>query len=139
MPRLSYLDVSSNGLQSPLPEFLQEQPPMNVDLRRNNFTCPNPSWCTAPPIGNGRCEPCHDERDNLLCCMYSVSGSTKPMSLCTLDQACPEVVGLELISATPVLDCSKCVEAKRRSRSIDEVLAGHGKRGEWTELPEMPW
>eukprot|EP01094_Clydonella_sp_ATCC50884_P018351 TRINITY_DN3382_c0_g1_i5.p1 TRINITY_DN3382_c0_g1~~TRINITY_DN3382_c0_g1_i5.p1 ORF type:complete len:351 (+),score=89.50 TRINITY_DN3382_c0_g1_i5:312-1364(+) len=106
MPSLHTLALAGNTLQSPLPPFLQTQPKISVDLRNNNFSCPLPAWCSKS--GNGRCEPCHDERDQILCCTYAAEGGGDTLSVCAIVE-CPDVVGLQLIAAVRIDDCAECV------------------------------
>jgi len=97
-----YLD--HNRLSSPLPSFLQTKPPVHniVDIRSNAFVrsrscvhsilvwsssslkatrslahqqgCPLPSWCDAPPKGNGMCTPCGMAPHQLKLCVTIMNG-----------------------------------------------------------------
>jgi len=52
LPSIGYLDLSYNKLTTPLPPFLQKQPPFQIYLNGDTFCCPIYQWIIDNGVGN---------------------------------------------------------------------------------------
>jgi len=127
---VSYLNIGNNRLTGTLPYCYQKAPPprMTFIVANNSLSCPLPSWCAAPPTGNGNCAPCGGSPPppppppqpsptppppaGSYCCSYLIffSCGTTALDFCSGSVKCPVFSGYYLCIQRLASNCNDCFD-----------------------------